>query len=230
MSAMKRVMSDIAELEKPIYSESGIYYITEDENIMKGYACIFGPKDTPYEDCPMMYNLQVNDSFPFEPPKVTFVTNDGYSRFHPNMYKEGKVCLSILGTWTGPKWSSIMRISTVLVTLQSLMDNDPLRHEPIFEKGKHEICVKYKQFVEFACIRYIVSCIETPTKLGLFKDIFLKHIPNILDRLSIRLANLVEGGEIHFSDLPYNLGGRTNYAKLLEQVVKLKTAPIACDK
>jgi ubiquitin-protein ligase len=230
MSAMKRVMADVAELQKPIYNETGIYYSTEDENIMKGYACIFGPKDTPYEDCPMMYNIQIGNMFPFDPPTVTFVTNDGYSRFHPNMYKEGKVCLSILGTWTGPKWSSIMRISTVLITLQSLMDNNPLRHEPNYEKGNDAVCEKYRQYVEFACIRYILSCIDSPIKLGLFKDIFLKRVPEILERLSIRLLKLIEKGETHFTSLPYNLGGHTNYAKLLEQVVKLKSAPIGCDK
>ena len=41
---------------------------------------------------------------------------------------QGKVCLSILGTWAGPKWTSIMDITTVLLTIQSLLDKNPLHH------------------------------------------------------------------------------------------------------
>ena len=52
----------------------------------------------------------------------------------------GKVCLSILGTWSGPKWTSIMDITTVLLTLQSLLDENPLHHEP----GQRKKCRTYK--------------------------------------------------------------------------------------
>ena len=34
----------------------------------------------------------------------------------------GKVCLSILGTWSGPSWTHTMDITIVLLTIQSLLD------------------------------------------------------------------------------------------------------------
>jgi hypothetical protein len=38
------------------------------------------------------------------PPQVSFKTTGGGSiRFNPNLYAEGKVCLSLLGTWSGGK-------------------------------------------------------------------------------------------------------------------------------
>ena len=42
------------------------------------------------------------DRYPFEPPKVLILTVDGRTRINPNLYANGKVCLSILGTWSGP--------------------------------------------------------------------------------------------------------------------------------
>ncbi|KAL1416100.1 hypothetical protein MTO96_028232, partial [Rhipicephalus appendiculatus] len=40
------------------------------------------------------------------------------------------VCLSILGTWQGPAWSPVQNIGTVLISIQSLMNEDPFYNEP----------------------------------------------------------------------------------------------------
>jgi ubiquitin-protein ligase len=230
VAATKRAAADANELQKPLYAESGIYYFADDSNVLAGKACIFGPEGTPYEDCPMMYEFTVGSTFPFDPPAVKFVTCDGYTRFHPNMYVEGKVCLSILGTWSGPKWSSIMRISTILVTLQSLMDTAPLRHEPGFEVGRDEMSVAYAKHIEHACIQFLLSCVEKKTNLGPFEDAFKERLPAVLERLETRLIKLKAAGDVHFLNLPYGLCGKTNYAQALERLVKLKAAAIGSTK
>lgn len=230
MAAIKRAAADVLELQKPLYAESGIYYFADDSNFLQGKACVFGPQDSPYEDCPMMYEFTIGSTFPFDPPIVKFTTCDGFTRFHPNMYVEGKVCLSILGTWSGPKWSSIMRISTILVTLQSLMDSAPLRHEPGFAVGRDEISIAYTKYIEYSCIQYILTCIENPTKLGPFEDVFLERLPIILERLEIRLNKLKDSGDLQFFNLPYNLVGKTNYFQTLERLVKLKSTVIGGPK
>lgn len=230
VAATKRAAADTNELQKPLYAESGIYYFADDSNVLLGKACIFGPQGTPYEDCPMMYEFTVGPTFPFDPPSVKFVTYDGHTRFHPNMYVEGKVCLSILGTWAGPKWSSIMRISTILITLQSLMDTAPLRHEPGFEVGRDEMSAAYAKCIEHSCIQYILSCIEKPSKLGQFEDVFKERLPAALERLEARLIKLKDAGELQFLNLPYGLCGKTNYAQALERLVKLKATAIGGPK
>ena len=68
------------------------------------------------------------------PPKVKFCTLDGHVRFNPNLYACGKVCLSIIGTWSGPGWTSCLTLSTVLVSIQSLLNENPITNEPGFEK------------------------------------------------------------------------------------------------
>ena len=226
--ATKRVMADVAELQKPLYSESGIFYAADDQNVHHGYACVFGPSGTPYEDCPMLYEFRVGQTFPFDPPNVEFRTYDGLTRFHPNMYKDGKCCLSILHTWEGPKWASTMRLSTVLVTLQSLMDTSPLKHEPGFAASETQTHKLYADFVEYSCMRYIVERQEAaekkkqqPAVFQHFEEEFQKRILAILERLKKRLeAKLTQegGGEKSWVNLPYSLAGRSDYEGLLRKV------------
>ena len=60
-------------------------------------------------------------------------------RFNPNLYEEGKVCLSIIGTWSGPKWSSVQTLKSLLLSIQSLLDEYPIINEPSYENVKNEI-------------------------------------------------------------------------------------------
>ena len=223
--SIKRILADIGELNSPIYAETRIFYSANEENVREGYACIFGPVGTPYEDCPMLYSFIIDETFPFNPPKVSFKTNDGITRFHPNMYKDGKVCLSILHTWEGPKWSSIMRLSSILLTLQSLMDTEPILHEPGYNKLSKEYKQGYSDYVEYACIQYILERAERaePDAFKPFSNIFKEQLPAILKRLEMRLKKLLEQGEKTFINLPYQLHGTTNYKRCLERVIKLNT-------
>ena len=215
----KRIVADIGELQQSIYADSGIYYHAEESNVHKGSACVFGPEGSPYEDCPMLYSFNISHEFPFESPKVLFHTHDGITRFHPNMYREGKVCLSILGTWEGPAWASTMRLSTILVTLQSLMDTNPIVHEPGYSNPTKEIKEGYRDFVEHACMRYILDRAEGekthPEQFIPFENEFAARLPAILLRLEKRLQGRQEK---IFTALPYQMQGKTNYALLLERV------------
>lgn len=64
--------------------------------------------------------------------------HSGGWRINPNLYEEGKVCLSLLNTWTGrgnevwdPKSSSILQ---VLVSLQGLV----LNSKPYFNEAGYD--------------------------------------------------------------------------------------------
>jgi ubiquitin-conjugating enzyme E2 Z len=220
--ATKRIMADIRELESDIYKSSGIYYIPTESNLFHGYACIFGPKDSCYEGCPMVYEVTLPQSYPFEPPTLKFLTYDGKTRFHPNMYVDGKVCLSILHTWSGPKWASTMKISTVLVTLQSLMDNDPLRHEPGFHIGRHSTCKAYANAVKTSCINYQLFCLENPiTHKG--PDVFKEIIREIILKNISSLENFCNSlEEVQDENIPYGLKALWKKEDLLRRVRKLK--------
>lgn len=64
----------------------------------KIHALVTGPFDTPYEGGLFQFLIRFPPNYPFAPPRVKFLTTGGgLVRFNPNLYQNGKVCLSILG-------------------------------------------------------------------------------------------------------------------------------------
>ncbi len=47
--SFKRLIRDVKNINKNPLTDSGIYYSHDTDNILKGYALIVGPDDTPYE-------------------------------------------------------------------------------------------------------------------------------------------------------------------------------------
>lgn len=133
----KRIKHDITE----IYADpvEGIYVAPDDERIHILHALIVGPKDTPYEGGFFYFVFTYPENYPLKPPSVRFMTTgNGKVRFNPNLYACGKVCLSILNTWTGPSWTSVMTTKSVLISLQSLiMNENPFFNEPGYESHKN---------------------------------------------------------------------------------------------
>jgi ubiquitin-protein ligase len=127
---VKRISREMADIQKNTAAHPDIYYSFDDANMLKARAMIIGPAETPYAYCPLVYDIQFPTDYPHTPPKVLIRTSDGVTRFHPNMYVDGKVCLSILGTWTGPAWSPALTANSVMLTIQSLLEANPLRNEP----------------------------------------------------------------------------------------------------
>lgn len=58
--------------------------------------------DSPYYGGFYVFDIFIPDDYPQVNPSVLFkTTGNGTVRFNPNLYHCGKVCLSLLGTWTG---------------------------------------------------------------------------------------------------------------------------------
>eukprot|EP00441_Pelagodinium_beii_P004371 CAMPEP_0197690182 /NCGR_PEP_ID=MMETSP1338-20131121/107984_1 /TAXON_ID=43686 ORGANISM="Pelagodinium beii, Strain RCC1491" /NCGR_SAMPLE_ID=MMETSP1338 /ASSEMBLY_ACC=CAM_ASM_000754 /LENGTH=939 /DNA_ID=CAMNT_0043272603 /DNA_START=116 /DNA_END=2933 /DNA_ORIENTATION=- len=97
---------------------------------------VVGPPDTPYEHVPFFFDLALSAEYPREPPLAHFHSHYvGSERLNPNLYADGKVCLSLLGTWSGPAWDPQQStLLQVLVSLQGLV----LVEEPYFNEPGHE--------------------------------------------------------------------------------------------
>ena len=63
-------------------------------------AMIQGPSRTPYEDGLFFFDVQLPSDYPNSPP-IFFYISYCKERLNPNLYEDGKVCVSLLGTWTG---------------------------------------------------------------------------------------------------------------------------------
>lgn len=153
----KRMMSELKEahsvnIEKGGYG--GVYLIQKNEDdIMNLKGLIIGPDDSVYQGGFFLFDIEITNQFPINPPKYKFVSPQYTNniRIHPNLYQGGKVCLSILNTWGGPEWTPVTRNVAILHTIQSLLDQDPIIHEPgVFSKDQHKNyieAVKYLNIV-----------------------------------------------------------------------------------
>lgn len=125
-------------------------------------SLIIGPENTPYEDAPFVIDWQLDSNFPQSPPIAHFLSwTNGNGRVNPNLYEEGKVCLSILGTWAGDKnetWSAARSsLLQALVSIQGLvLVKEPWFCEPAFEKlrGTEDGIVNSRLYSEKA---YVLS-------------------------------------------------------------------------
>ena len=62
-------------------------------------------------------------------------TGGGSHRFNPNLYKNGKVCLSLLGTWQGEPWNpKLSTLHQVFVSIYGLIFvESPYFNEPGYQ-------------------------------------------------------------------------------------------------
>uniref|UniRef100_G3SYH0 Ubiquitin-conjugating enzyme E2 Z n=1 Tax=Loxodonta africana TaxID=9785 RepID=G3SYH0_LOXAF len=144
-----------------IYKEPppGMFVVPDTVDMTKGiHALITGPFDTPYEGGFFLFVFRCPPDYPIHPPRVKLMTTGNNTvRFNPNFYRNGKVCLSILGTWTGPAWSPAQSISSVLISIQSLMTENPYHNEPGFEQERHPGDSKnYNECIRHETIRVAV--------------------------------------------------------------------------
>ena len=210
---MKRLPKELCKIQE--LREQSIFYFYSDDNITKGTAYLFGPENTPYEYIPLEFSFNIPDDYPFVPPKVTYLTNDGLTRFHPNFYVEGKVCLSILGTYSGPKWASSLNISSVLLSIYSLLTKNPLQHEPGYENlnEHHPKCSQYSDYIEHNIIQLFFKNYEIYKKID--DDEFQAKLEKSREKLIEKVKRKAKNQELYYTILPYGMSGGTNWKKLI---------------
>eukprot|EP00903_Cladosiphon_okamuranus_P008073 g7787.t1 len=134
----QRVNKEVSTLATslPVQPDSSIFLRVDEDRFDVMRAMITGPKDTPYEGGCFEFDIMLPPDYPNKPPQVHFLTTgNGRVRFNPNLYNTGKVCLSLLGTWSGPGWNAkTSTLLQVLISIQSLIFvAEPYFNEPGFE-------------------------------------------------------------------------------------------------
>ncbi|KAI3510390.1 hypothetical protein L1887_17345 [Cichorium endivia] len=92
-----------------------IYVRVFEERMDLLQATIIGAPGTPYHDGLFLFDIFLPQEYPHEPPMVHYVS--GGLRVNPNLYESGRVCLSLLNTWSGtgtetwnPQESTILQV------------------------------------------------------------------------------------------------------------------------
>lgn len=137
-SAMKRMSQEYRTLGNAL--PPGILVRTYESRMDLLRVVIFGPLGTPYEYSSLLFDFYLTPDFPEAPPMAHFHSwTNGVGRCNPNLYEDGKVCLSLLGTWHGNSesetWTSKSSLLQVLVSLQALV----LVKDPYYNEAGYDI-------------------------------------------------------------------------------------------
>jgi ubiquitin-conjugating enzyme E2 O len=102
---------------------------------------MIGPNETPYEYAPFVIDFHLPSTYPQTPPDAFFHSwTNGNGPVNPNLYEDGKICLSLLGTWhtdeRNESWSPAK--STLLQVLVSIMGL-VLVKEPYYNEAGYEV-------------------------------------------------------------------------------------------
>ncbi|KAG8451102.1 hypothetical protein GDO86_003390 [Hymenochirus boettgeri] len=89
-------------------------------------AQVVGGLGTPYEGGIFNLEIIIPERYPFEPPKIRFLT----PIYHPNIDSAGRICLDILKLPPKGAWRPALNISTVLTSIQLLM-SEPNPDDPL---------------------------------------------------------------------------------------------------
>ena len=98
------------------------------DDIYRWEVVIFGPKDTPFESGIFKAEFKFPFNYPEEPPTFKFIT----PIWHPNIDKEGNVCISILHKsghddfgyeQLNERWMPVRSAESVIMSIVCLLDS-----------------------------------------------------------------------------------------------------------
>lgn len=156
LPSARRVARELASIQAEGVAPS-VYIAARGGDLTTLDALLVGPPDTPYDGAMFYFRIKVPPEYPMKPPDLRFMGTEGGSlRIHPQLYANGKVCLSILGTWRGPEWSPSLSLRIVLLSIQSLLNEEPLRCEPGLENAPLEDVERANVFVVHEATRVLI--------------------------------------------------------------------------
>jgi ubiquitin-protein ligase len=159
---MPKLIEQIASLQT-VFSP-GIFarYTSSRPDILA--ALTIGPEGTPYENSWFQFDILCPANYTRKPPKVWLrTTGGGRAGFGPNLYADGKVCLSLLGTWPGQAWiPNQSTLLQVLVSIQSMvLFYDPMECEPGLQGRGSKL---------------LTSCFNTPIQVATILEAILRPL------------------------------------------------------
>ena len=103
--------------------------LVNDDDLFKWSVIFEGPEDTLYEGGYFKAEIEFPDDFPNNPPKMIFKSK----MWHPNIYDNGNVCISILhapgadlmntAEKAEERWRPILGVEAVLMSVISMLND-----------------------------------------------------------------------------------------------------------
>eukprot|EP00727_Mastigamoeba_balamuthi_P009103 m51a1_g4815 hypothetical protein (960) ;mRNA; r:142906-146614 len=185
----------------PLTVDSSVFVRADDGNICFLRALVTGPMaadygatSTPYAGGCFVFDVCFPSNYPEAPPMVNLqTTGHGTVRFNPNLYNCGKVCLSLLGTWSGAEgetWNrSTSTLLQVLVSIQSLIFvPEPFFNEPGYETqmgtaSGQQSSAHYNETIRLATLEHaVIGQLRAPP--ADFAEVVRRHFYLQQDRIA----------------------------------------------
>jgi hypothetical protein len=138
--------------------------------------------------------------------------------------------VSLLNTWRGEQWTSCQTISTVLLTLCTLLCNNPLLNEPGVGKG-HADMEHYTEIIQYSNLSLAV-CDIVEKKDGIYMPFFENFYPFVKENFLKNYDKLLELAEKKNSDFKmtvvnfktgfYNMNINADYSKIIVMLREIK--------
>ena len=221
----KRILKDRKDLIKYPLDDMGIHVVFNDENIMQAYALVIGPSETRYENGFYLFKITYPTNYPYSPMKFEFLTSNGKTRMHPNLYVNGKVCLSILGTWTGEGWTSCQTTKSVLLSVLTIFNMNPINNEPGYTDYSitSDLASRYNQIIDYQNL-YLAAYkmskrkdTPCPELQKIMQNYIIKHYDWYVSKIKENMKN----DNIVIRTSIYNLSEQLKYKDLLHKFEKL---------
>ncbi|KAM9797250.1 ubiquitin-conjugating enzyme E2 R1-like isoform 1-T1 [Syngnathus typhle] len=132
-SSQKALMLEMKSLQDEPVEGFKITLVNESD-MYNWEVAIFGPPNTHYEGGYFKALLKFPVDYPYSPPSFRFLTK----MWHPNIYENGEVCISILhppvddphsGELPSERWNPTQNVRTILLSVISLL-NEPNTFSP----------------------------------------------------------------------------------------------------
>jgi ubiquitin-protein ligase len=200
----------------------GVYYRVNEDNAMKGTAMLVGKEGTPYAGGFYFFDIEFPNDYPYAPLKVKTLTQDGRTRFNPNLYTCGKVCLSILNTWSGPSWNVTQTLETVLLSIMSMVLNEnPIANEPGYEsKINTDTSHTYNRIIFHANVKTaILDMLKSTPKFAVqFKDEMEKEFEKNKSIIQKALEDQLSHDGEEVTGSMYSLSCKFQFKSLLAKI------------
>ncbi|KAG7638386.1 Ubiquitin-conjugating enzyme/RWD-like [Arabidopsis thaliana x Arabidopsis arenosa] len=187
-SWVKKVQQEWSNLEANLPNTIYVRVCEERMDLLR--AALVGAPGTPYHDGLFFFDIMLPPQYPHEPPMVHY--HSGGMRLNPNLYESGRVCLSLLNTWSGSGtevWNAgSSSILQVLLSFQALVLNEkPYFNEAGYDKqlGRAEgekNSVSYNENAFLITCKSMISMLRKPPKHFevLVKDHFTHRAQHVL--------------------------------------------------
>ena len=149
-ASLRRINAEYLQLSNLTSEDKLMFEITSNnENMYNWKATIYGPSDSLYQNYKFHLDINIPSEYPMKAPSVKFIS----PILHVNVNDSGNICLDILKS----KWSPVLKISTVLISIVSLLGepnpSDPFNNElaQLYRRDENKYTDAIKAYCQKNC-------------------------------------------------------------------------------